>query len=224
MDVGDGDMQEDPRPTRARPDALRGWVFLSMLAPDSTRDGDLRTSLEQPILVCREETRRDHQSAMAGVQPTPRHISLDLAPGADCNLHHLAATIMIKPLHRGHNSFLSRTLCLSFLCVAKNGFCHIRLPRRSKGRPDSLVNAILLQRPWSGLVLLLADAMSALLPPLPPPEILAWAVPVFLDCPTCRQNLLPDLPEKRRENHPPPLPEPARAVATLGLHFPDTTF
>lgn len=91
MDVGDGDMQEDPRPTRARPDALRGWVFLSMLAPDSTRDGDLCASLEQPILVCREETRRAHQGAMAGVQPTPRHISLDLAPGADCDLHHLAA-------------------------------------------------------------------------------------------------------------------------------------
>lgn len=157
-------MQEDPRPTRARPDALRGWVFLSMLAPDSTRDGDLCTSLEQPILVCREETRRAHSSAMAGVQPTPRHISLDLAPGADCDLHHLAATIMIKPLHRGHNNFLSRTLCVCLLCVARNGLCHIRLPRRSKGRPDSLVNAILLQQPRSGLVLLLVDSVD----PTPP--------------------------------------------------------
>lgn len=56
---------------------------------------------------------------------------------------------------------------MRFLCVARNGLCHIRLHGRSKGRPDSLVNAILLQQPWSGLVLLLADAMSALSPPPP---------------------------------------------------------
>lgn len=42
VDVGDGDMQADPRPTRARPEDLRGWVSVSMLAPDPTGDGDLR--------------------------------------------------------------------------------------------------------------------------------------------------------------------------------------
>lgn len=40
------------------------------------------------------------------------------------------------------------TPCAPFLCVAGRGFSHIRLHRPGKGRPDSLVNPILLRQPW----------------------------------------------------------------------------
>lgn len=63
---------------------------------------------------------------------------------------HLAQKSMIKPRRRGHRNSPSRTLCAPFLCVARNGFSHIRLHRLSKGRPDSLVNPILLRQPWPG--------------------------------------------------------------------------
>lgn len=90
---------------------------------------------------------------MTGAATTPRHVSHDLAPVVEepiATCTHVARKSMIKPRRPWAQASLSRTLCASFLCMARTGFSHIRLHRLSKGRPDSLVNSILLRQPWSG--------------------------------------------------------------------------
>lgn len=90
---------------------------------------------------------------MTGVATTPRHVSLDLAPVGEepiAACTHVARKSMIEPRRPWAQASLSRTLCAPFLCMARTGFSHIRLHRLSKGRPDSLVNPILLRQPWSG--------------------------------------------------------------------------
>lgn len=60
-----------------------------------------------------------------------------------------ARKFIIKPRRPCVQEGPPRTLCAPFLSLARNDFSHIRLHRLSKGRPDSLVNPILLRQPWS---------------------------------------------------------------------------
>lgn len=94
--------------------------------------------------------------------------------------------------------------------MARNEFSHIRLHRLSKGRPDSLVNPILLRQPWSGWCV---ERHSVSVDPtrLPPP-FLPWLPGLFghSDLPTN----LPARPARELAEESPACLGPPQVVAS----------
>lgn len=109
---------------------------------------------------------------------------------------HLALKSMIKPRRPWAQDSLSRTLCAPFLCMARTGFSHIRLHGRSKGRPDSLVNPILLRQSWSAWCVGETQCQRR---SHPFHHLSCSGCLGCLQHPTCRQISLPDLPENGRK-------------------------
>jgi hypothetical protein len=150
---------------------------------------------------------------MAGVQHAPRHISLDLAPEADSDLH-TSPQFMIKPTPTvSTRAPVTYTVCGRPVCGQK-GFCRIRLHRRSKGRPDSLVNPILLQQPCAvGRRSVSTD--PTLLRAFSLGHLSSVWLPGLPELPTKSSSR----PAREMAEESPACLEHARAVASLGLPF-----
>lgn len=124
----------------------------------------------------------------------------------------IAHKFVIKPRHPWVQESPSRTLCAPFLCVARNEFSHIRLHRLSKGRPDSLVNPILLRQPWSAWYV---GRRSVSVDPSPSTNFLALVAWAALSIRRADESPSPTCP--RTGGRISRCLEPARAVASLDL-------